>query len=81
MLEWNVFIEDNQELTVYNVFNNYSFLDSLVRMFKEIDKETVKYIKDTPKLSDRKLEKFAAQKEKMMEEARSEAFRITRQAL
>jgi len=29
---------------------------------------------------DRKLEKFAAQKEKMMEEARSEAFRITRQA-
>ncbi|MGL5312384.1 MAG: endonuclease MutS2 [Peptostreptococcaceae bacterium] len=29
---------------------------------------------------DRKLEKFAAQKEKMMEQARSEAFRITRQA-
>ena len=29
---------------------------------------------------DRKLEKFSAQKEKMMEEARSEAFRITRQA-
>ena len=29
---------------------------------------------------DRKLEKFAVQKEKMMEEARSEAFRITRQA-
>ena len=44
MLEWNVYNEVNQQLSVYNVFKHAHFVKSLVDMFKDIKKEKNKWV-------------------------------------
>ena len=76
MLEWNVYNEDinNREIEIYNIFNHGGFLKGLNQMFKNIKKESDKYLKENnldADLSTKELNKY----NKYMEAFEDEALR------